>query len=764
MRLDEIKIMHGGKTFVLKPEVYDPLYSAKGDDKGRIDVLRSVGVLINDEGSVEDAPVIKAATIENEDSGEVGKIGNNGIETLSRPTLPLLEWALIRTAVAPYQLTALNLPVTELRIDIPEKEHEQVHEYFGQHINSPVSAGVGQSTGTTLSPTSETARRLCAGCLEIMKAYRTTCRKNGTFDSPFLVVAALRMNDGSHTLASVPVLIQPVSAPPLIRIDNTVVYDNCLKFDLSIINAPCRLLIRIDKSSIDKITTNLATHIDFFVSESAPWYTEEHGVKSPLLRTSADILTHSGLSAEYGSMNRPLPLMSSEEISPCLYYPRLDEDSLGEWLCSISTFHKVGEVSLSRLKEGWIEVVDGEVPAPGEVKPFTPDYTLHAEVMGGKLNKLNGLTCIVAPELKLPPVAPLRTLLQYDDRNTSATAILGSGIVEGNKNGTSIQRVCKAESSTQEVLWTVDNDVITNLKWVFYPDSDVQSITLQTPTRKINLHLKRHAILQGAYWCGLGRKTTGEKEIYDGEYEAKIITPEKESYTLSGSMLTSLENCEGLFPFSRILSFSSPTRLTQVAPALRSMSSGELGRFPLYAFTDTAVWAITPTDNRGWKQVQPIAMIGCQQSETIAVTHTSVVFVANDSLWIIEAAKIRRLFSESVLGGEITSVKFDTNYNRLMIFISDNRVVLYCLERNALIGVAAQSMQAQRRFVTMPIKLPISSCIKAVCSQGKGIGYTRLWAGNRTLNPVAEVAGCSLRHFSTAPVSQLRVEVDASET
>ncbi|MDE5876410.1 MAG: hypothetical protein K2H47_02815 [Muribaculaceae bacterium] len=754
MRLNEIGIMCSGKALLLKPEVYDPLRPCTGNGKARIDVRRSNGVMVSAEGIVEASPICRYSDIVCE---------SDDIASLSRPNLPFMEWGLVRTAIAPYQATALNLPAVQFTVDVPEKEVSQVADYLGLQVNSGINRVAGHDVEGVLFAASETAEKLREGCLRILEEYREICRRKGAFCSPFFVVAALRMSDGSHSLASVPMLMQPVSASPMVRIDSAVVSNGRLRLELSIINAPCQLIIRVDETSVDDLTKQLATHLDIFVSEQAPWKTATYGARAPVLRTSADIFTHSGLSADYGSINRPQQLMNTSDTVPCLYYPRSDRENLGEWLCGTGKFYKVGEIPLDSISGYWTEVVYGELPTADETAAFIPDYTLHTEVTGGRVERINGLTCVVAPRLKLPHVGALKTLLQYDDRNNIVDVSEGSITVTGSKNGMSVQSRFKAVAGNDS-LWKINIEVLENLIWIFYPDSDIRRLTIQTYNDKVTLKLRRHRTLSGAYWCGFLRDADKDKETMLSE---NIDIPEsiESVYELPGSMLTSLEVCEGLFPASRILSFPTHTRLMGIAPALRSMSSGELGRFPLYAFTDMAVWAITPTENKGWRQVQPIALIGCDNRKTISATHTAVAFTGYGSLWLAEGAKVRCLLTSEILGSEITAVRFDAHHNRLMIATADRRVVLYCLERYALIGVAARDHEEQRCFVTMPIELPSALCVNGIACHGKHIDYTRLYAGNsvNTLRYVAGLPGHSLRHFSTAPVSLLHIEVGFSE-
>ena len=759
MKLNESEIVHGSGKVLLKPEIYDPLRPNTGTDRARIDVRCSEGVLINSEGIVEDAPVITAPKTGNGyDDGAVIE-GMSGDVDLLRPVLPSVEWALIRTAVAPYQATALNLPATQLTVEVPEDELSQVSAYFGIQTSSEVSNMASGSSGTeaVLSATSETAVKLREGCERILKEYREVCRRNGAFCSPFLVVAALRMNDGSHTLASAPVLMQPVSAAPLLCIDNAVMSDGCLHLVLSIISVPCRLVMRIAEALSDELTRQLATHLDIFVSEQAPWQTTAYSLRAPVLRTSADIFTHSGLSVDYGSLNRPQQLMSAGDTVPCLYYPRPDREDFGEWLCGVSRFYKAGEVPLDSLSGDRTEVFCGEIPSADKAESFSPDYTLRTEVTGGKVERVNGLTCVVAPQLRLPHTGAIRTLIQYDDRNSAADTFPGSVMVAGSKNGVPVERRCEADAEN-EILWRAGREVVDGLVWIFYPDPDMRRLTVCIGNSKITLKLRRHRALAGSYWCGLLKGTDRDKENgLAGESEP--VENAESVYELPGSMLTALEACGGLFPASRILSFPAPTKLVGIAPALRSMSSGELGRFPLYAFTDSAVWAVSPTDSGGWRQVQPIALTGCDSSSTITATHTAVAFASYGSLWLAEGSKVRRILPSGVLSGEITAVSFDARHNRLMIALDDRRVVLYCMERSALTGVAARSKESPRCFVTMPVRLPAAVCVTAVCCRGIDIGHTRLLAGNRITEYIAGAPGGSLRHFSTSPVSLLCVEV-----
>lgn len=81
--------------------------------------------------------------------------------------------------------------------------------------------------------------------------------------------------------------------------------------------------------------------------------------------------------------------------------------------------------------------------------------------------------------------------------------------------------------------------------------------------------------------------------------------------------------------------------LIAVAEALRPVSSGQLGEFPLYAFSDEGVWALKVTDDRGFVPAQKLGRHKLAAPDRVWPYLTGVAFRTEDGLYGIEGNRIK---------------------------------------------------------------------------------------------------------------------------
>ncbi len=85
------------------------------------------------------------------------------------------------------------------------------------------------------------------------------------------------------------------------------------------------------------------------------------------------------------------------------------------------------------------------------------------------------------------------------------------------------------------------------------------------------------------------------------------------------------------------------------APAVRSVSSGQLGEFPLYAFTADGVWILARgADGVGFRSVQAVSTRRRVDSGPLAVTPRGVLFADASGLVRIDGATVEQLGSETI--------------------------------------------------------------------------------------------------------------------
>lgn len=156
-------------------------------------------------------------------------------------------------------------------------------------------------------------------------------------------------------------------------------------------------------------------------------------------------------------------------------------------------------------------------------------------------------------------------------------------------------------------------------------------------------------------------------------------------------MLRLAEACSTLqFPAAGRVNVSGGA-VVGAAPAVRAMSSGQLGEFPLYVFTSDGVWALARgADGAGFRAVQAVSARRCCNPWVIAVTGRGVVFADTSGLMRIDGSTVTSLV-DTLSDEDAPSPSFwrgcrlwhDEGTDRLWVYSADEeRALRYdCVEK-----------------------------------------------------------------------------------
>lgn len=657
--------------------------SQQAETPGEIDPVASPGTIIDSRGRAVCAPVADCSDV----ASRRGAVADRPLA--ERPSMPGVEWALTRAQCPGWQQTPWQIPSATLHIDIDSIETEAVAAFI---------AGEGQRV-----PRGGHWRSLVARAgHDLLQRWYSDCRAEGLFAVPFLALAVLRMKDGSRTLASPPVLLQPVDASPLAHVAAARLEGNVLRLEVSLVSAPCSLSVRFDRIA-DSATLDCAEAVELHVGGMAD-LTALPGTDG-ILYQAVDINSRSGLDTAPGSPNRPSVLAAASVPLWCIDAGRATQASVSAALARCSSFSRIAEIPVGNLPQEWAEVTVS--PGALDAEPdFTPDYSLLQTLSGGTLRRTGGIVAVAGAQFTPPPTLPSAQTVQYDDRGEGAAP---------------------------------------DVSWVFVPDPSARSYAVGS--RVFPLH--RHATLYGAYWHG----TTN-----DGHMVANPSFPERQA-----GLAVACSGHEALFPLSRRTFWPEGVEVTGVAEAVRSMSSGELGRFPLYALTTAGVWALSPDGTGGWKGVQAVSRLVCAGRDLYAEAGRGVALVASGSLWLLEGSSETLLVPsgclESFGQGEVTALAPGRDHTQLLVAFRSGAVLVFDLVRGRFAGRAADG-EAVHRLTLRPFAVPDG--LRQVTLRGNPgadslLAITAFWpgGGRRCLAaaPGLTVAGLSLCGVPRAGVS-----------
>lgn len=177
--------------------------------------------------------------------------------------------------------------------------------------------------------------------------------------------------------------------------------------------------------------------------------------------------------------------------------------------------------------------------------------------------------------------------------------------------------------------------------YIFYPNTNAYKAYLTEYREYLiqkhyELPLEPHPTMNGAYYIGLwnGAKITAH-EVQD----TPEPTPESQRIIdLPNKIYTSEVNNPFYFPALGINTVGTGTILG-ISSAVKALSQGQFGQFPLYAFTNEGVWALELSDTGTFKARQPVArdvVIG--DGNSITQIDTAVLFATKRGIMLISGS------------------------------------------------------------------------------------------------------------------------------
>lgn len=184
--------------------------------------------------------------------------------------------------------------------------------------------------------------------------------------------------------------------------------------------------------------------------------------------------------------------------------------------------------------------------------------------------------------------------------------------------------------------------------YLFYPNPGAYKMAIyynspDTPVYAVNL--KSHDLLNGAYaFLGfdmIREENTGVSSLPAASQPVVPDTaPEAEKFPIdcAGKLFSSEVNNPFYFPTVGINTVGTGTILATAA-AVKALSEGQFGQFPLYAFTTEGVWALEVSETGGFSAKQPVTRDVCINPEGIAQLDNSVLFPTKRGIMLISGSE-----------------------------------------------------------------------------------------------------------------------------
>lgn len=494
------------------------------------------------------------------------------------------------------------------------------------------------------------------------------CRKEGRFVFPFFVRYALRLFDGSgHILHSAPILMNPstdkipFSVPASLEFTTSVSYAD---WKVGFRGASSKLQFHSMCSSEEltelKKWRDLVTHVDIFISSPIYSYKELTADYTPevgefeewgcLREIDADNYGYFFGHNLDGSPNDIYGTLYPEADPPTkeMVLPSYTQEEQYDNVKSTSLFYLVHSIPINEIEDfnatTWADVPieNGVLDSLETRQVLRDDFNSLVYKRGNTMEVYNqrlAIANMVFKPYEGYPLSTMRPIINTDN----FTAGMGSAVTLNKGSDTIV-----VNSEIEQFNNNKPQLSSRNFGFYYYPDTDAKSITIPvTIPRGVvykTFDLTPHASLNGAYlFLGYpGRKT---------EFDSDNALPKptvNQYYSEPQTIYQSQVGNPFSFPLDGITSIGNAPLIALVASNIE-VSTGQMGDYPMYAFTEEGIWILS-ISKEGWISTpQLISHDVCLGRDAIVALNRPVVFASKRGLMLLEGSKISCL-SDTLLG------------------------------------------------------------------------------------------------------------------
>lgn len=487
----------------------------------------------------------------------------------------------------------------------------------------------------------------------------------GRFIFPFFVRYAYRLYDGSLVMHSAPVLM--IASSGIAPLVSARLFG---KADGTFILAESRIigaLSRLDYAVIEqKFITELENwkdiihSVDIFIS--APIYTYDQNGKCSGFKKASDIKSYCvskhvnqnvdlqgkkyALRYQQHTINQLYPFTFGDPSKPltewptlnqCLIIPERSADEISSDICDTSRFFLLKSVKIDSLscKRTVIDVGVDYLQSLLSRETLTDDYDSHDILVPKYTFPYNSrLNIANISKLLFKGFNPGALFCYTDDfvsYDNDGTAIL---------QGTAVFKVYVAiKQDGKDIVVCGDScNLSANASTIFlyYPNTNAYKAYIYkrgytSCTYEVPLH--PHSFLNGAYYFG----GWGDMEL-TGSYNPIESPIEDLTVEIPNKIYTSQVNNPFFFPTTGINTIGTG-KILGICAAVKALSQGQFGQFPLYAFSTDGVWALEVSSTGSYSAKQPITREACINSESITQMDSAVLFATNRGIMLLSGSQ-----------------------------------------------------------------------------------------------------------------------------
>lgn len=516
----------------------------------------------------------------------------------------------------------------------------------------------------------------------------------GRFIFPFFVRYAFRLYDGSLTMHSAPILMQCSTkvAPEVLLSKLTIKKGDGLdNFNCFVTAALCKLDYQVSsQSALEELKNwkDIVKSVDIFISK--PIYTYDQngkctGIES-INSSNANkvhcLLTNGAKGIEYTTertgnnfaritekhtdtrvdfskyqhyqehniyhlyaMAYPKTDREGGDMkinSARVIIPRIKDDKLHEEIKSVAHFYLLNSIRLKDLKvteRTELRVKEDYLQSLVAREVMSDDYDSHDILCARYSFNYNARVNICGIKKRLFNGFSTTSMIQYCDGHTPFTdkdserqfqfnVAATRAWVHINRNGKEFVLPCPMGEMSE----------FDNTYFLYYPNTDAYKITVDTMGyggwgKRYEFPLEKHNFLNGAFF--FSDFETMDKYVVKRREE---LTSTDEAIELPNKIYTSEVNNPFFFPLSGINTIGTG-EIKGICSAVKALSEGQFGQFPLYAFTDEGVWALEVSNTGTYIARQPITRDICIDAKSLTQIDSAVLFATERGIMLLQGSQ-----------------------------------------------------------------------------------------------------------------------------
>lgn len=432
----------------------------------------------------------------------------------------------------------------------------------------------------------------------------------GKFNMPFLVRFAYRLYDGNLTMHSAPVLMLPNGIQAYMDSNQVklIVYANALQ---------CRCLVPAATLANWK---DIITSVDIFVSAPMWTYDAAKDVNNVFGKTYR-------LKYVYcfdDNNDRPYQIVGRSDGSDNdVAIPQFDRATVEEKICECAQFFLLKSIKIENLPttRTKLDIPDDYLQSLVTRELMTDDYFSHDALVPTIAYNFNGRINMANLSRRLfDGFTPFTAFMHNNDEGSVNQNKLRVEIV---RDGKTI--VVEKANSIANTYFNKDG-----VTFFFYPDPQATRAWLYQGTDCYYMPLTAHNGLNGAYFFNLDGPQAATGTVPDVTTDKNIRTPNK--------IYTSEVNNPFFFPVLGINTVGTG-EILGICSAVKALSQGQFGQFPLYAFTTEGVWALEVSATGTFTARQPVTRDVCTNPDSITQIDDAVLFATHRGIMHLKGSQ-----------------------------------------------------------------------------------------------------------------------------